>query len=135
MGRIDDACKEVVDHVDGAIACGVINIQTGMLLGIYNASTDSGALNEVVASATRDLFRGTNIERIEQIVRAHRDVPEGEGRHFREIHVTSERNFHFAKAVRGGRSIILLVTKRSTNIGVGWSQLKSIIPRIESLVP
>lgn len=134
MGRIDEVCKEVVDHVDGAIACGVINLETGGLLGIHNASSDSGALNEVVAAATRDLFRGNNIRRIEQIVRSHRGIPECGDRHFREIHITSERSFHFAKATRDGRSIILLVTKRSTNIGVGWSQLKSIIPRIESLV-
>jgi hypothetical protein len=135
MGKIDDACKEVVDHVDGAIACGVVDIETGTLLGIHNISKNTGALNEVVAAATKDLFRGSKIGRIEQLVRSHRGVPENREHHFREVHVTSERNFQFAKAVKEGKSIIVLVTKKSTNIGVGWSQLKSIIPMVESLVP
>lgn len=135
MEKIDDVCKEVVDHVDGAIACGVVDLATGALLGIHNVSRDRGALNEAVAAATRELFRGTKIGRIEQMVRSHRGVPENREHYFREVHITSERNFHFAKAVRGGKSIILLVTKKSTNIGVGWSQLKSIIPKVESLVP
>lgn len=135
MGKIDDACKEVIDHVDGAIACGVVDLETGTLLGIHNASQSTNAINETVAAATRELFRGSHIGRIEQIVRSHRSVPENGEHHFREVHVTSEQNFHFAKAVKEGRSIILLVTKRSTNIGVGWSQLKSIIPMVESMVP
>lgn len=135
MGKIDDACREVVDKVDGAAACGVVDLDTGMLLGIHNAAQYTQTLNEVVAAATMDLFRGPNVGRVEQMVRAHRGVPENGEHYFQEIHVSSEHNYHFMKTLKGGKAVIVLVTKKSTNIGMGWAMLKSVIPSVEPLVP
>ena len=135
MGKIDDACKDVVNKVDGAVACGVVDLDTGMLLGIYNASNFSQALDEIVAAATMDLFRGPGVGRIEQMVREHRNVPETGEHYFQEVQLTSERNFHFAKTLRGGRAVIMLVTRKTTNVGLGWAMLKSVLPSVEPLVP
>lgn len=135
MGRIDEACKKVVEEVDGAVACGVVDLDTGMLLGIHNASQYTQTLNEVVAAATMDMFRGPNIGRIEQMVRSHRGVPEDGSHYFQEVHVTSTHNFHFAKTLKDGKAVIMLVTKKTTNIGMGWAQLKASIPSVEPLVP
>ena len=135
MGKIDDACKDVVSKVEGGVACGVVDLDTGMLLGIHNGSQYTQTLNEVVAAATMDLFRGSNIGRIEQMVRAHRGIPENGEHYFQEIHVASEHNYHFAKTLNRGRAVIMLVTRKTTNIGMGWAMLKSMIPTIEPLVP
>jgi hypothetical protein len=135
MGKIDDACKDIVTNVDGGVAAGVVDLDTGMLLGIHNAGGYTQTLNEIVAAATMDLFRGKNVGRIEQMVRQHRGVPEDGKHYFNEIHVTSDNNFHFAKTIKGGKAVVMLVTKKSTNIGMGWAQLKSAIGTIEPLVP
>ena len=135
MGKIDDSCKEAVNKVEGAVACGVVDLDTGMLLGIFNSAQYTQTLNEVVAAACMDLFRGSNIARVEQMVRAHRGVPEDGKHYFQEMHITSEHNYHFAKVIRGGRAVIMLVTKKTTNIGMGWAMLKSVLPTIEPLVP
>lgn len=135
MGKIDDACKEVVTKVDGAVACGVVDLDTGMLLGIHNSSQYTQTLNEIVAAATMDLFRGANVGRIEQMVRTHRGMPEDGAHYFSEVHITSEHNYHFAKTLKGGKAVIMLVTKKTTNIGMGWAQLKTTIPVVDPLVP
>ena len=135
MGKIDDACKGVVDKVDGAVACGVVDLDTGMLLGIFNNANYTQTLNEIVAAATMDIFRGASIGRIEQMVRSHRGIPENGERYFQEIHITSKNNYHFAKTVANGKAVMMLVTKKTTNIGMGWAQLKSAIPDIEPHVP
>ncbi len=135
MGKIDEACKQVVNKVDGAVACGVVDLESGMLLGIHNSANYTQTLNEVVAAATMDMFRGPNIGRIQQMVRAHRGVPEDGRSYFQEIHITSDHNYHFAKTVKDGRAVIMLVTKKTTNIGMGWAQLKTVIPIVEPLVP
>lgn len=135
MGKIDDACKDVVGKVDGGVACGVVDLDTGMLLGIHNSSQYTQTLNEIVAAATMDLFRGPNVGRVEQLVRSHRGVPENGEHYFQEIHITSEHNYHFAKTIKSGKAVIMLITKKTTNIGMGWAQLKSIIPAVEPLVP
>lgn len=135
MGKIDDSCKSVVEKVEGAVACGVVDLSTGMLLGIHNNAGYTQTLNEIVAAATMDIFRGNNISKIEKAVRQHRGVPEDGENYFQEIHITSKNNFHFAKTIKTGKAVIMLVTKKTTNIGMGWAQLKSVIPDVEPLVP
>ena len=135
MGKIDDACKTVVENVDGAVACGVVDLETGMLLGIHNASSYTQTLNEVVAAATMDMFRGSNINRIQQMVRLHRGIPENGENYFEEVYILSKNNFHFAKTLRGGKAVVMLVTRKTTSQGMGWAQLRASIPTIEPLVP
>jgi hypothetical protein len=135
MGKIDDSCRQVVDKVDGGVACGIVDLDTGMLLGIHNSAQYTQTLNEVVAAATMDTFRGANVGRVEQMVRSHRGVPENGEHYFEEVHVTSKNNFHFMKTIKGGKAVIVLVTKKSTNIGMGWAMLKSVIADVEPLVP
>lgn len=135
MGKMDDACKKVVDGVDGAVACGVVDLDTGMLLGIHNSSQYTQTLNEVVAAATMDIFRGPNVSKIEQMVRSHRGLSEDGGHYFDEIHITSSHNFHFAKSIKAGKAVVMLVTKKTTNVGMGWANLKRAVPELEPLVP
>lgn len=135
MGKIDEACREVVDKVDGAVACGVVDLDTGMLLGIFNSAQYTQTLNEIVAAATMDMFRGANLGRVEQMVRSHRGIPENGEHYFEEIHISSANNYHFMKTLKGGKAVIVLVTKKTTNIGMGWAMLKSVIPTVEPLVP
>ena len=135
MGKIDDACREVVSNVEGAVAAGVVDLDTGMLLGIFNSANYTQTLNEIVAGATMDMFRGSNVGRVEQMVRTHRGIPEDGAHYFEEVHVTSKNNYHFMKTIKGGKAVMVLITKRNTNIGMGWAQLKSVIPTVEPLVP
>jgi hypothetical protein len=135
MSKIDETLKAVVNKVEGAVACGVVDLDSGMLLGIHNGSNYTQSLNELVAGATMDMFRGPNITRIEEAVRAHRGIGENGEHYFDEIHVTSKHNYHFAKTLKGGRYVMMLVTKKTTNIGMGWAHLKSAIPGVEPLLP
>ena len=135
MGKIDDACKNVVEKVDGGVACGVVDLDTGMILGIHNQSGYTQTLNEIVAAASVDMFRGQNVSKAEQLVRQHRGAPEDGEHYFDEIHVTSKNTLHFMKIVKKGKAVIVLVTKKTTNIGMGWAGLKSAIPEVEPLVP
>lgn len=135
MGKIDDSCKAVVDKVDGGVACGVVDLDTGMVLGVHNNAGYSQTLNEVVGAAAMDMFRGPNVSRVEQMVRSHRGVPENGDHYFQELHVTSEHNFHFMKTLKGGKAVIVLVTSKATSIGMGWASLKSVVPEIEPNVP
>jgi hypothetical protein len=43
--------------------------------------------------------------------------------------------YHFAKVIKGGKAVMMLVTKKTTNIGMGWAQVKSAIPAVEPHVP
>ncbi len=135
MGKMDDSCKKVVDQVDGGVACGVVDLDTGMVLGVHNNAGYSQTLNEIVGAAAMDMFRGPNVSRVEQLVRAHRGVPESGEHYFEEIHVSSRHNFHFMKTIKGGKAVIVLVTRKTTSIGMGWASMKAAVPEIEPQVP
>jgi len=131
MGKIDDACREVIEKLDGAIACGVVEVETGAVLGIHCATEPVDALDGMV-SATAELLKGPHIGRIEEI--AGGQQKEGDTGYFQEVHITSEHNCQFARTIKDGKAIVVLVTAKTTNIGMGWAHLKSIIPAIETLI-
>jgi len=136
MSKIDDACRDVVHKVDGAVACAVVDLETGMLHGLYNTANFSPELDEHLARATMDIFRGPTVTRSERMIRAHRGLPEEGGeRYFQEIHIASINNYHFAKTVKKGKAAIMLVTKKTTNVGMGWAMLRSVIPLVEPHIP
>jgi hypothetical protein len=74
------------------------------------------------------------VARIEAMVRRRGEEPDSE-HFFEEIQLTSRHNLHFAKTLKGGRAVVLLVTKRSTSLGMGWAQLRSAVPVLERLIP
>lgn len=135
MTKIDDACKDVVNKVDGAVACAVVDLASGALYGIYNTANFSADLNDHLARATMDLFRGPTVSKSERMIRAHRGLPEEGEPYFQELHVASTNNYHFAKTVKKGKAAIMLVTKRTTNVGMGWAMLRSVIPLVEPHIP
>ena len=51
MSKLDDVLKGVVDDVDGGVACGVVDLSSGMLMGIYNNSNYPHEMNDLVAAA------------------------------------------------------------------------------------
>ncbi|MFO0571421.1 MAG: hypothetical protein U0263_37675 [Polyangiaceae bacterium] len=134
MGKIDDVCKEVVEKVGGAAACGVVDLGDGRLVG-QHSSPQSSRFDDGFAALTRDLLRGPDVDRLLQLVRDGRGVSDAGGSSLQEVHVTSNQYLHFMKTLRGGKAAIVLVTRRSTNIGMGWAMLKAAIPSLDALAP
>jgi|SRR5690625_767760 len=134
MNALNDACQDIVGSVSGAVACGIVDLRNGDLIGIYNAAEYSPGHNAVVAAATMDLFRGANVVRTEQLVRQHRGVPEDGEHYMDEVFMSSKHLYHFAKVIGNGNAVIMLVTRKTANLGLGWAQLKAAIPKVEPLV-
>jgi len=135
MGGLDEACKAVVAQVSGAVACAVVDLDSGFVLAVHSASALSMELTEVMARATLNLLRGPDVTTIEREIRKARGVPEDGEHYFQELQLTSEHNLHFGVVLKGGRAVVMLVTRRTTNIGLGWAQLRAAIPQVEALVP
>ena len=133
MTTYDDACRQVVEQTKGGLACGVVDLESGALLGTFHSAREA-QISDRAAAATKDLFCGGPMGTVDDVVRKHRDVPPSGERHFQEIHITSSQGLHFAKMFARGKAAIMLVTEKSTNIGMGWAQLKSAIAQLEPLV-
>lgn len=134
-GPIDEACLSVMSKVLDAAACVVVDLSTGELLGACVVEGLPASHAEVLADACVDLFRGPGVCQSERMLRARDAIPEGDEYYFHEIHVVSGHNYHFAKTMKKGKVVVMLVTKKTTNVGMGWAMLRSVIPLIEPLVP
>jgi CheY-like chemotaxis protein len=134
LEKVDIACERIVNAVDGALACALIELGTGTVLGIHNSLGFSVEQGEAVAAATVDLFRGVSSSRIQSIVRSQASGARNDDHAFEEVQLTSKHTHHFAKTFGSGRAVILLVTSRSTSLGMGWAQVRAAIPILERLL-
>jgi CheY-like chemotaxis protein len=134
LEKIDIACERIVNAVEGALACALIELGTGAVLGIHNSLGFSVGQSEAVAAATVDLFRGASTSRIESMVRAQAGGARSGDHAFEEVQLTSKHTHHFAKTLGSGRAVILLVTSRNTSLGMGWAQVRAAIPILDRLL-
>ena len=132
MTRMDDALRDLVQSVSGGVAAGVVDLDSGLLMGIFNNANYPVEMNEMVAAATMDLFRGRHLKDIQKLVRAHRRHPEDGANYFQEIHIVSAHNFHFAKVMLNDQAAVMLVTNQQANIGMCWHQLRRAVPDLEA---
>ncbi|HEY3494961.1 MAG TPA: hypothetical protein VGK73_09755 [Polyangiaceae bacterium] len=117
---MDQACREVMSNVEGAVACGIIELATQKLLG-FHALRRSPALEEaLIAAATTLLFRGDGR------ARPASNEPEAI-----EAHVASESGYHFAKVLEGGKTAVIVVASRVANTGMGSAQFRAVVPKVE----
>lgn len=137
MTALDDACRALVEQFEneGAAACGVVDLDSGIILGAHCAAPFDQALQDLVALTAVEFFRGPNVTRIEQLVRAQVGAAPSNEQGVRELYLASGQTAHFARAICDGRAVLLLVTARLTNLGLGWAKLRASIPQVEQLVP
>lgn len=120
MAAMDQACREVMSNVEGAVACGMVELPSLQLLG-FHAVRRTPALEEaVVAAAVTLLFRG-----------AARATPATSAPAALEAHVASENGYHFAKVLEDGKTAVVVVASRSANVGMGSAQLRAVLPKVD----
>ncbi len=133
MANINEVCRKVSDDVQDGLACGVVDLNTGMLLGIHNTvSYFTQAYLDAVAAAAVDMFRGKTVSRVEQMVAKQRGT---EPVHtFEEIQVTTKMTYHFMKIIPGTDALLVLITKKTTNLGMGWSAVRQSLDDFKKVV-
>jgi len=133
MNALVDACREIVSNAPEALGCGVVDLNTGMLLGSYITSPHfTPKFLDTLAAAALDMFRGKNIRRIERLLtkqkgRVVKDT-------FQEIQVTSLHTHHFMKRLPSEDALVILITHTTSNLGMGWATLRSAVVDIEAVM-
>jgi hypothetical protein len=132
---LSDICKEITDRVDDGIGCAVVDLESGLLLGIHTrAAYLSTTYLDAVAAAAVDMFRGRTIRVVEEMLAHERKVESS--RMVQEIQMSTERTYHFMTVLPARKDMLaILITGRRTNLGMGWATLRGSIPQITSLCP
>ncbi|MEK6235806.1 MAG: hypothetical protein N2C14_13945 [Planctomycetales bacterium] len=129
-----EICKATVEDVSDALACGVVDLNTGMLMGVHHTVPYfTQAYLDAVAGAAVDMFRGKNVRRVEELLSKQRgtDIKDS----FEEVFISSPMVYHFMSQVPGKEAVTVLITKKTTNQGMGWAALRKSLEDIAASLP
>ncbi len=134
MANLNQVCQDIVSDVMDSVACGVVDLNTGMLMGIHHTVPYfTQSYLDAVAAAAVDMFRGRSVRRVEQLLSKHRGTPIQDS--FNEIFISSTSVFHFMKIIPEKGAVVVLITKKTTNQGMGWAGLRGGLSEVTDALP
>lgn len=135
MAKLDDVMNGLLRDVDGALGCAVVDLGSGLLLSVaHNVPYFTQSYLEAVAAAAVDMVRGKNVLAVESLLTSQRGRKVENS--IKEIQMTTDNTFHFMAVVpEKPNNLLVLITNRKTNLGMGWSQMRLSLPKISPLVP
>jgi hypothetical protein len=110
--------KQALEIVPKAVAAGVVDMGSGMMLAIKTIESHPQAVLDVLAPATKELFEGEMVLHIEKLFKQARGV-ESDERYFQEILISSEHLWHyFGRLKSDSKTVITVVARGDVNMGL-----------------
>lgn len=110
--------KDSIAQVPKAVAAGVVDMQSGMLLSIKTVESHPQEVIDVLAPATREFFEGDLVTTIENLFKKARGV-ESDERYFQEILISSTNLWHYFGRLRSNPQVVMaVVTRADVNLGM-----------------
>jgi len=133
--EINLICKEIVNSVEAALGCAVVDLQSGIVLGIsHKIPYFTHSIVDRAAAAAMDMFRGNTVRSVEQMINDMRCTQDDHL--IEEIQITTKNTYHFMAIVPERPNVILiLTTNKKVNLGMGWSTIRMALPKIAPLCP
>lgn len=116
--NLNSICQDVMENTAESVACGVVDLNTGMMLGAHhNMPYFTQAYLDAVAAAAVDMFRGKNVRRIEDLLTKTRGKSAKDS--FEEVQITTPNTYHFMKVIKDKNAVVVLITRRTASLGMG----------------
>lgn len=132
---LDAALATVQKTVPECVAAGLVDIKTGMLLGVRTVDSHPQEVLDLVAAATGDLFQGTNVTAIEQMFKKARGVRDDGHHYFQEIIVLSDNLLHvFQRCKRKDDLVMVCVCRGNANLGMVLAKSRMALSAVETAV-
>ena len=132
--RLQDICEEIMEDVDGALGCALVDLGTGLPLAMKVTSDtllDSGAM-EILSAAGAEYFRGEVNHQLESAMGGRAAKSPGDAGFVEEIQTTTEDSYHFMSIVPGNeQTVLMLITDRTANLGLGWVAMRRTLRRVQ----
>jgi len=135
MSDLNNVLKNLVEEVDGALGAAVIDLNTGLALGVYHSIPYfTQSYVDAVAAASVDMFRGKTVTAVEKMLAAQRG--EEMRYHLKEIQMTTDQTYHFMAIVPDKPdALLVMVTKTTTNLGMGWTAVRRALQEVAPFCP
>lgn len=135
MASINDICSRIVSQVDSALGCAVVDLDSGLLLGVsHNITYFTQSYLDAVAAAAVDMIRGKNVQAVEDMLSNMRGST---AKHLiEEVQMTTKNTYHFMAVVPDKpNALVVLITSRKANLGMGWVAVRKSLTELAPLCP
>jgi len=135
MAKLDELLQNVISNVDGALGCAVVDLNSGLLMGAaHNVPYFTTSYLEAVAAAAVDMLRGKNVRAVEALLSSQRGKPVEKS--IQEVQMSTERTLHFMATIKEKPDyLIVLITNKTTNLGMGWAAVRNNMGKIAPFCP
>jgi len=132
---INDVCAEVLNSADNALGCAVVDLESGLLLGVaHKVHYFTQSYLDAVAAAAVDMMRGNKIRAVEDMIGNMRGTPEKNL--IEEVQMTTKNTYHFMSVVPNKpNALVVLITSRKANLGMGWVAVRKSLTELAPLCP
>ncbi len=128
---LDGVLQKAISSIPDCVAAGLVDVESGMLLGVKTVDSHPSEVLDLLAAATADLFQGSNVVSIEKLFRSTRGVAE-DGRHyFQEIVVNSDNLIHVFLRGKRQQQVATFVCRKGANLGMVLTKARLAMPDIE----
>ena len=132
---LDTALEEAIKTIPECLAAGYTDLESGMLLGMKTVDSYSDEFLETLAAATTEMFQGTNVILIEDMVKNSRGLPLDDKHYFKEFIVNSDNLVHvFIRGKINANQVATFVCSKSANLGLVLNKSRAAIVKLESEV-
>ena len=122
----DNIIREAMKKVPKAVAAGLVDLSTGMLVSIQTVDSHPQQVIDLLAAATKDLFEGDQVIQIETMFKKIRGV-DTKDHYFQEILVSSTHLWHYFGRLHANPSMVLtIVCRGDVNIGMMIMQARDL---------
>jgi hypothetical protein len=134
MASVADICRKVVEKTPDALAYGIVDSNSGMLIGVHHVVPHfTPEYLDAIAATAVEMFRGRTVKRVEELLSSLRGSPVKDS--FEEIFISSTMVYHFMKVIRDKQVVVVLVTRKNLSQGMGWASLRNTIADLLTVLP
>lgn len=124
---VDTICKSMLDSVPKALAAGVVDMETGMLLGVKTTDSHPQSVMDMLAAGTKELFEGEMSMMIDKTFKKSRSDKAKEP-YFQEIIVNSKNLIHlFMRMPATPNIVVTVVCRMDANLGLVVTKGRDIV--------
>ncbi|MFO1349304.1 MAG: hypothetical protein U1F68_00925 [Gammaproteobacteria bacterium] len=136
MADLNDLCRTLVTNVNDALGAAVVDLESGLLLGVaHNVPYFTQSYLDAVGAAAVDMFRGATVSTVEKLLANVRGT-DPNMHLIKEVQMSTDKTYHFMAGVPNKPNcLMVLITGRKTNLGMGWTSLRKALQDATPLCP
>jgi hypothetical protein len=135
MSDLNQICSEVAASVPDGLGCAVIDLESGLLIGVSRqAHALPESLLDTMAATVVDMVRGRTITIVEEMIAEYTGTKQG--RLVDGLQLTTDQAYVFMSVLQEKPNyLVALVAGKTATLGSGWAAIRSALPKIMPFCP